>query len=72
MPEGMARSVARSNRASLGVNYALIAAADHAVDELVFEEMNRAVVAEGRHGAAQPVGLVGGEFGGIDGDPQRA
>src|ERR1700687_399445 len=27
----------------------LIAAADHAVDEFVFEEMNGAVVAEGRH-----------------------
>ena len=50
---------------------ALIAAAHHAVDEFVFEEMNRAVVAEGRHGAAQPIGFVRRELGGVDGDLHR-
>src|SRR6202047_4593797 len=50
---------------------ALIAAAHHAEDELVFKEMNRPVVAEGCHGAAQPVSLIRREFGGINGDLHR-
>ena len=41
------------------------------VDELVAEQMDGAVVAEGRHGAPQAVGFVGREFRGRDGDLHR-
>src|SRR5205823_2809827 len=48
-----------------------IAAPDHAVDELVAKELDRAGAPEGRHGAAQLVGLAGGKAGGDDGDLHR-
>ena len=41
---------------------AIVAAAGHAVDELLAEQMHVAVMAEGRHGAAQPVRFVGREL----------
>ena len=50
---------------------AIVSAANHAVDEFVAEEMDIAVVAEGRHRAAQAVRLVGRELGGLDGDLHR-
>ena len=48
--------------AALG-ELALVAVADHAGDELLAEGVDGADVAEGGHGAAQPVGLVGREAG---------
>ncbi len=51
--------------------FAIVAPPRHAVDELVAKQMDVAVVAEGRHGAAQPVGLVGREAGGRDRDLHR-
>src|SRR3546814_9428103 len=45
---------------------AFVAAADHAADHLVAELVDRAEVAEGRHRAAQAVGVLGREFGGDD------
>ena len=51
--------------------FAVIAALRHAVDEFVAEQMDGAVVAEGRHGAAQPVRFVGREFRRGDGDLHR-
>src|ERR1700677_3267958 len=36
---------------------AVVTARRHAVDELVAEQMDRAVMTEGGHGAAEPIGL---------------
>jgi hypothetical protein len=47
---------------------AVIAAAGHAGDEFVTEQMDVPVMAEGRHGAPQPIRLVGRELRGRDGD----
>ena len=49
----------------------VVAARGHAVDHLVAEGADGADPPEGRHGAAQPVGLAGGEAGGDDGDLHR-
>ena len=56
--------------AALG-ELARVAVADHAVDELLAEGVDGAHVAEGGHGAAQLVGLVGREAGRDDGDLHR-
>ncbi len=56
--------------AALG-EVARVAARHHAVDHLLAEGVDRAAVPEGRHGAAQPVGLGRGEAGGDDGDLHR-
>ena len=50
---------------------AIIAARRHAVDELVAEQMDRAVMTEGGHGAAEPIGFVGRKFRRGDGDLHR-
>src|SRR5579863_2600960 len=42
--------------------FTVVAALGHAADELVAKQMDLAGMPEGRHGAAQPVGLVGREF----------
>ena len=49
----------------------LVAARDHAADQLVAKRADPAGELEGRHGAAQLVGLAGGEAGAFDGDPHR-
>ena len=49
----------------------LVVALDHAGDELVAEGADGAHPAEGRHGAAQPVGFRGREAAGDDGDLHR-
>ena len=49
----------------------LITARDHAADEFLPEGADGADMAERRHGAAQAIGFVGGEFGGDDGQPHR-
>ena len=43
----------------------------HARGEFLAELPDGADMAEGRHGAAQPIGLVGGEFGGNNGQLHR-
>ena len=54
-----------------GGELGLVAAARHAVDELVAEIFDGADALEGRHGAPQLVGLGGREAGRHDGDPHR-
>ena len=49
----------------------LVAARHHAADQLVAERADPAGELEGGHGAAQLVGLAGGEAGAFDGDPHR-
>ena len=56
--------------AALG-EFTLVAVANHAGDELLAEGVDGADVAEGGHGAAQLVGLVGREAGADDGDLHR-
>ena len=56
--------------AALG-EVALVAARDHALDHLLLEGVDGADPPEGRHGAAQPVGLVGREARRDDGDLHR-
>jgi hypothetical protein len=48
-----------------------VTARDHVADHLVFELSDGADVTKRRHGAAQPVGFLRGEPGGLDGDPHR-
>jgi hypothetical protein len=57
-------------KAMLG-EFAVIATRRHSVDELVFKKMDGSVVAEGCHGAAQTVGLVGCELRRRNGDLHR-
>ena len=49
----------------------IVTARDHVVDHLGFELADGADIAERRHRAAQPVGLLGGKLRGLDGDPHR-
>ena len=49
----------------------LVAAPDHALDQLVLVAGDAARQLEGRHGAAQLVGLLRREAGGDDGQPHR-
>ena len=49
----------------------LVAVGDHAGDQLVLEVRDAAGELEGRHGAAELVGLAGGEAGAVDRDPHR-
>ncbi len=49
----------------------LVAAFDHALDQLLAERMDRANTPERRHGAAQAIGLAGREAAGDDGDLHR-
>ena len=48
-----------------------IAARHHAPDHLFLESADRAGIAEGRHGLAQAVRLIGGELRGLHGEPHR-
>jgi len=50
---------------------ALVAALDHAADQLVAEARHAAGFLEGRHGAAELVGLARGEPGAVDRDLHR-
>src|SRR5450631_2666232 len=51
--------------------YRIVATIDHVVDHLGFELADGADIAERRHGAAQPVSFLGGEFRGLDSDTHR-
>src|ERR1035438_10304722 len=51
--------------------YRIVATIDHVIDHLGFELADGADIAERRHGAAQPVGFLGGKFRGLDGDTHR-
>src|SRR5690606_36959834 len=50
---------------------AVVAARGHSLDHAVAEEVDVAVLLEGRHGPAQAGGLRRGEAGADDGDPHR-
>ena len=49
----------------------VVAARGHAFDHLALEGVDGADMAEGGHGPAQPVRLLGRELGGLDRDPHR-
>ena len=57
-------------KAALG-EVAIVAARHHPLDHLVMQRADGADALEGRHGAAQPVGLGGGEAPRHDGDLHR-
>src|SRR6478672_4736357 len=49
----------------------IVAARDHVADQLLLVLADGADIAEGRHRAAQAVGLLGGEFRRLDRDAHR-
>ena len=51
--------------------FSVIAPVRHAIHEHAFKGIDGAGMAEGRHGPPKAIGLIGGEFGGHNGQPHR-